>query len=424
MIYIIRILSNMVIYYLLLHYLSTKYKYRKSKIFINVTYFVGIILISFINIYNIPMINLLSSFVLYNLLSYLLFCYHDVKEYFKDIMFYLILVFADSICFFITGIIYDGLGIKMLIFRSLASSVILIFISIFANKTILQTKIKNIPYTEILIFFIITFFNLILILLLSVEYDYISNYFGEMFISFIVVGIVFIDLVIIHYLDYINKNYEMKNELILEQKHADLVYQHYQDLKFSYEETRKLIHDFRNHFQIICSAYASGNDLLAKQTIEQFNLAYEKVKIKYKTGSDILDILLNEKYKIACNAKIQFAFNQQFIDLSFISDFDMITIFGNLLDNAIEANDFQDCNLSKFINLKIYKIQEMIVLNLTNSCNNTISYEKDKLVSSKNKKRGFGLINVKKTIEKYDGNFSIKIENYECNIIISIPYSN
>lgn len=424
MIYIIRIISNLVIYYLLLHYLSTKYKYRRSKGFVNTIYFVGILLVSFINIYNIPMINLLSSLLLYNLLSYLLFSYHEIKEYFKDAIFYLILVFADSICFFITGLIYDGFGIKMIIFRSLASSIILIFVSVFTNKTILNTKIKNVPYTEIVIFFIITFFNLILILLLSAEYDYISNYFGEIFISFIVIGIVFIDLVIIHYLDYINKTHEMRNDLILEQKHADLVYQHYQDLSSSYEETRKLIHDFKNHFQIVCSAYASDNEELAKKTIDQFNLAYEKVKIKYKTGSDVLDIILNEKYKIACKEKIQFDFKQQFIDLSFISDFDMITIFGNLLDNAIEANDYQDCNTCKFINLKIYKIKEMIVINLINSCNNTISYENDKLVSSKNEKRGFGIINVKKTIDKYDGNFSIIVENYICTIIISIPYAS
>ncbi|WP_455684802.1 hypothetical protein, partial [Thomasclavelia sp.] len=125
----------------------------------------------------------------------------------------------------------------MKIFRTFAATILLIIISFYTNKIILHKKLKKIPYIEFIIFFIISFFSLFLILLFSVEYDQITNDFNEVFTTFIIIGIVFIDLAIIHYLDYINESYEVKSKLILEQKHADLLIQHYHDLKNSYDET-------------------------------------------------------------------------------------------------------------------------------------------------------------------------------------------
>ena len=56
----------------------------------------------------------------------------------------------------------------------------------------------------------------------------------------------------------------------------------------------------------------------------------------------------------------------EIIDLSFISDIDIITIFGNLYDNAIEANicDFD----YKYINTSIYQIKQTIIIRIENSC--------------------------------------------------------
>lgn len=419
--FIIKVISNVIIYYLLLRYLNLKYRKRKNNLFCILFFFICILIVSCINLCDIPVLNLVSNLFFYNLFGYLFYDWHEIKEFLKDLIYFMILVLADSVCFFMTGLLYDNFGIQLVIFRTLASSILLILISFLANKIIMRTKINEIPYTEIIIFFMISLFNLLLILLVSAKYDYIINDSNKSFILLIVVGIVCVDLIIIHYLDYINKSYEMKKELISEQKHADLIIQHYKDLKKSNNETRHLIHDFKNHFQVVCAAYENGNEQLANKTISDFNFAYENVRNKYETGSDILNIILNEKFKMAVTNDIDFDFKQQQFDLSFISDFDMITIFGNLLDNALEANNQINISKNKFIHVSIYKVKEMAVINIANSCNNIISFNKKQIISSKNKNRGYGIQNIRKTIQKYDGDFLINISGNICDVIVSIP---
>lgn len=421
MVYIIKLITNFVIYYIFLQYFNLKYKLRVQRKYICLILISFVMIFSMINLVDFPVYNLLSSFLFFNLFSYILFESHSKKEYFKDIIFYILLVLVDSICYFLIGLIYNGFAIDMVIYRSLASSILLFFIGFLASKIILRTEKMDIPYTEIFIFLFITFFSLLLILFFSAKYNYLIEFIDEQTVLFFVIGIAINDLIIIHYLEYINKNYEMKEQLIAEQKQMDLINQHYEDVKKSYDDTRKLVHDFNNHFQVICSAYESGNKDLAEETISQYNTVYNDIKMKYITGSDILDIIINEKSRRAKEFNILFKYRQQQIDFSFIENFDLITIFGNLLDNAIEANEFLNQDMERFIDIKIYRVNSMLVIKVSNSYNGQIILESSKLISTKSKDRGLGIGNVKKSVKKYNGDFSTNLNQNIFSTMISIP---
>lgn len=141
--------------------------------------------------------------------------------------------------------------------------------------------------------------------------------------------------------------------------------------------------------------------------------------IKYKSSSEILDMILYDKEREANKHNICFDFKMEIIDLSFISDIDIITIFGNLYDNAIEANicDFD----YKYINTSIYQIKQTIIIRIENSCINHLSYSGRKIKSTKNNHSGLGLNNIKRKLENYDGFFNISIQDNKCIVIISIP---
>lgn len=107
------------------------------------------------------------------------------------------------------------------------------------------------------------------------------------------------------------------------------------------------------------------------------------------------------------------------IDLNFISELDTITIFGNLYDNAIEANEIIYKN--KYIKTAIYQVNQMIVIRIENSCKNNIEYIGEKIKTTKKEHDGIGIGNIKRTLKKYNGIFDIKINNEHCSIIITLP---
>ncbi|MFQ7659361.1 MAG: ATP-binding protein [Roseburia intestinalis] len=93
------------------------------------------------------------------------------------------------------------------------------------------------------------------------------------------------------------------------------------------------------------------------------------------------------------------------VDLSYIEPIDITTIFGNLLDNAIEAAANADGD--KYIFIKISAYHKMTVVHIENSCGK-VKWKKRMPVSDKGKGRGIGLLNVKQSIDKYDGDLQLK----------------
>ncbi|MFR2767514.1 MAG: GHKL domain-containing protein [Thomasclavelia sp.] len=126
-----------------------------------------------------------------------------------------------------------------------------------------------------------------------------------------------------------------------------------------------------------------------------------------------------DKENEALKEKIEFTFKMEILDISFISEIDLITIFGNIYDNAIEAN--KENNSEKFIRTAIYKIGEMLVIRIENSCNNTLEYDGSRIKSTKKNHKGIGMNNIKEAVKKYNGIFQIYIVKRKCRVIISIP---
>ena len=102
---------------------------------------------------------------------------------------------------------------------------------------------------------------------------------------------------------------------------------YYTNLKKTYEQNRKIIHDFKNYIQVLEKTYKK-NENASNNLKRQLYDVLEKNKIKYNTSSEILDIILMDKENEALKEKIEFTFKMEILDISFISEIDLITIFG------------------------------------------------------------------------------------------------
>ena len=128
-----------------------------------------------------------------------------------------------------------------------------------------------------------------------------------------------------------------------------------------------------------------------------------------KTGNDVLDTVLTEK-SLTCN--------QNGIVLSCMADgslldrmdaVDLYTLFGNALDNAIEAV-MKLKEEERFIDLHVEEKAGLIIIEISNPCQD-IEVNQDELPeTSKQDKQshGFGLLSMRMIVDKYDGVFKIE----------------
>ena len=128
------------------------------------------------------------------------------------------------------------------------------------------------------------------------------------------------------------------------------------------------------------------------------------IPVEY-TGNPILDILLTDKQVFMKDKNILFDIKTDSVNLDFIAPIDITTIFGNLLDNAIEAAE--EVEDDKYVFIKITSYRQMIVVKIENSCGK-VKWKNGYPVSQKG--RGIGILNVLSSIEKYDGNMKLKQE--------------
>ena len=159
-----------------------------------------------------------------------------------------------------------------------------------------------------------------------------------------------------------------------------------------------LVHDFDKYCNYIDSKIADGQEDVQALTKKIKDKSKEFLIVEY-TNNKALNILLSQKVK-ECNEKqIDFQIYSQSVDVSFIEESDVIAIFGNLIDNAIES-----CMVSeaKKIFLQIKTLNDkFLVINLENSSNQEPIVENGKLKTRKADRdtHGIGLLSVKHALD-------------------------
>lgn len=415
--FIIYIITNSIVIFILLSYLNDKYRVKYQKHFYFLIYFIFVIGISIINFFDIPILNFVCNILFFIMINFIAYDHESIFDFYKDIIYFLILIFLDMIAFFIVGLIYPSSD-EIIIFRTLSASLIVLLFNMIIRRYISFTRIENVPVKEIIIYLIITVFYIFIIYILSRDYDLLKDSFSKGIIIFFVIGQIMIDLIIYYYLNFVGLSYKMEREITEARQQLELKRIYYMNQKKAYEKNRKIIHDCKNYIQTLENTYKK-NRSVAENLKEQIYKELDTDKIKYKTSSEVLDIILMDKENEALKNEIKFIFKMEIIDISFISEIDIITIFGNLYDNAIEAN--KENIKEKHIETSIYRIGEMLIIRMENSCSNKLEYFGNKFKSTKENHYGIGLSNISETINKYNGIFNIEIIEEKCQVIISIP---
>ncbi len=104
---------------------------------------------------------------------------------------------------------------------------------------------------------------------------------------------------------------------------------------------------------------------------------------------------------------------------------DLYSLFGNAIDNAIEAVSKENDENLKTINLIVRGVHSLITIRVENYFTGNIILNQEGLPITTKKDRdyhGYGLKSIKYIVEKYNGDFRINIEDniFSLSILFSI----
>lgn len=209
------------------------------------------------------------------------------------------------------------------------------------------------------------------------------------------------------------KDHEIVQEQQLILQENKLSENTYAQIQEAAAQMREVKHELSNYF-----VYA--NQLIQKHdydTLEQYlakiidsNLP---VTDSISTGNLVVDSIINQKNAYAKSLHIRTDFRVHLSpDLPF-DDLTLCTVFGNLLNNAIEACRNQD---SPFILLDVHPVKSYLAIRIDNSVNHDVLKDNPQLQTTKKDalNHGNGMRILHKIVQKYDGMLHYEMSGPNC----------
>lgn len=196
-------------------------------------------------------------------------------------------------------------------------------------------------------------------------------------------------------------------------------FEYYREKLKDEEKVRALYHDMKNHLLILQRQMNSPEAARMVEDLESQVAMYENYA---HTGNDFLDIILRDKAEKAREKQIELSVSVNFSGMDFMEPLDISTIFGNGLDNAIEASEKLPGE-HRAILVKGGRVQDFLSVLMENNCLQESGDKKSRTHGEDDFLHGFGISNMKRAAEKYGGQLTTRCENgrFILKILIPIP---
>lgn len=226
-------------------------------------------------------------------------------------------------------------------------------------------------------------------------------------------AILFLFNVIVFYLfGSLDQAHEELHEQALAAQQAKAYMNQLEIVYQSQEQIRYLRHDMKNHLQEMKILLDQNRISELKKYICVSESALINPREYIHTGNGDIDSLMNYKLQIAKEMDAEVEANVSIPDGLPIDSFDIVSILGNLMDNAIEALRTAE---SKIIKISIQYDKKILFISIQNTCAQPPAFENERpirLIRNGNTARGIGLKSVDHTLKKYHGNMKFSYVDY------------
>lgn len=225
-----------------------------------------------------------------------------------------------------------------------------------------------------------------------------------------------ISLLLITSIEYLmRKMFALKNENAIT---AQLLQERENQFKFAKTNMERLhivAHDLKHQTAILREGGAEAEKVL--DNIDNTVKDYESILI---TENQTLNVILNEKWHYCQKHSIRLSTIVNPQAFSSLETLELYNLFGNLLDNAIEATSKLKDKEKRTISLNVSYEKGVSMIDIRNYFNKATKIKDD--TSKKDKfNHGYGLKSMKSIVDKHNGDFQTKIENNVFIVKIIIP---
>ncbi|MCB2356964.1 sensor histidine kinase [Clostridium estertheticum] len=270
---------------------------------------------------------------------------------------------------------------------------------------------KHLNYDDnmkLLFYFAINLLGYVVILKVIWDYDMtvVINNILELLIA--IISVLAVNVFLYFYLIKVELE---KKEFKVQNKYSEI-------LNNVTEDIRARQHDFKNHLNVIYGLIESTKGVELEYKLKEYIASLNKsmmimeniVYIKNPILRAIVYIKLNEANK----RNIKFLYNINNLHIRNVKDYELSEILNNIIDNAFDALDGHIGE--KSVSIKTYLEGESNIIEIMNS-GITLKPENIKKIfergfsTKQGNKRGYGLYNAKKIVERTGGKIQLSLEN-------------
>ena len=199
-------------------------------------------------------------------------------------------------------------------------------------------------------------------------------------------------------------------------------YEQFQAAEVNNESLRRVYHDLKHQIAFI----REEKDLEKRESfLAHLDDAVSGYEAYANTGNAVLDTLLTSKNLICQEHRITMIIFADAKDMGFLDVMDICSIFGNAIDNAIEAEQRIGDPDSRLIKVTVRTQNRFLMIRIENYCTDKILMDNGLIATSKKDKKlhGFGIKSIRRAVDKYEGTMTIGQEEdwFILNMLIPIP---
>lgn len=208
-----------------------------------------------------------------------------------------------------------------------------------------------------------------------------------------------------------NRNITGQNTFLLMKEEMEK--QKYEEIKASIKQNKELVHDTKNHYLVISEYVKNQEYEKLENYVDEIRRNFVKINPQIYTGNHVVDLILGQKRILAVQKGIDFQLDVTPLSSLTMEEREICSLFGNLLDNALEACEKVTDKERKKINIKIEQHMRMLFLEIKNGTDKLPAKSGHTFLTSKQDKslHGYGLKSVERIVTRYDGNLAYEMED-------------
>lgn len=238
----------------------------------------------------------------------------------------------------------------------------------------------------------------------------------------LVVGLMLICLLSILSVFFIIEQIAKGTQAMLQKQQLEWEMAYYNDLQEKQDETRKFLHDMKNHVGVVQGMLYAERVEEAKSYLGQLTGHLGTKSMKVYCQHHVANAILSNKVKKMEELGIAYEILCDLPENLKMSEVEIGSILANTIDNAIEANMKIQSPEEKRVEIRSRMHGEQWIYEIINPKVHPIRREHKRFLSTKedHKNHGYGLRQVQDIVKRYDGLLEITCEGNTFEILMMI----